>query len=172
MSEQETLAERKRILSHEEDSRNEVIREDAEQFVVFNLHGQAFGLKIHSVIEIQQIPEITPVFHCPEFVVGVVNIRGNIITLLDIGLFFGLQKTELNSDSKMVILEHGELDAGIVADSMDGARWIDPDSIQPPPPTIKEVSNQWLQGVVQEDTEPLMLLDVEALFESKEIQEL
>lgn len=147
-------------------------KDNSVQIVEFVLHGQFFGIDIRNVVEIQHIPGITEVFHCPEFVVGVVNIRGNIIALLDIGLFFELGTTKLNDDSKMVILQHDEKDAGLVADRMNGAKWIKNDKIQSPPPTVAGISSRWLKGVVQKEEGPLMILNIKAIFSSEEIEEL
>lgn len=147
--------------------------DDQEQVVVFELHDQYFCVDIQNVMEVKKIPEVTDVFHTPEFVVGVVNLRGDIIALLDIGLFFGLSETELSEDKKMVIIQDGPKDAGILADAMAGVQWIDLDNLQPAPPTVEGVSSEWVQGIVQKDNEPPMtFLDITAIFNSDRVQNL
>ena len=159
-------------MNMEKENSEEVLNENSVQVVEFILQGQSFAIDIQKVIEIQNIPEITPVFHCPDIVVGVVNIRGDILALLDIGIFFELGKTELKTDTKMIILQEGEKDAAVVADCMNGVKWIMESDIQPPPPNVGGISKRWLQGVVQVESGPLMILDVETIFDSEEIKKI
>lgn len=153
------------------EGQQELIREDGTQLVTFSLHEQLFGVNIQNVMEVKQLPELTDVFHTPDFVVGVVNLRGDIIAVIDIGLFFGLQSTEL-SDKKMVILQYEEKELGVVADRMKGVQWIEREAIQPPPPTVEGVSSEWIEGIIQEEDDPLIQLDIPALFHSERIQDL
>lgn len=159
-------------MNMEKENSEEVLNENSVQVVEFILQGQSFAIDIQKVIEIQNIPEITPVFHCPDIVVGVVNIRGDILALLDIGIFFELGKTELKTDTKMIILQEGEKDAAVVADCMNGVKWIMESDIHPPPPNVGGISKRWLQGVVQVESGPLMFLDVETIFDSEEIKKI
>lgn len=160
-------------MTEEDDGEEEkILAENSVQVVKFILHGQSFAIDIYKVLEVQEIPKITSVFHTPDIVVGVVNIRGNIVALVDIGLFFDLGKTELQTQTKMIILEHGDKEAAVIADRMNGVERISENKIQPPPPTVAGVSNRWLQGVVQTADGPLVVLDIEAIFGSEEIEKL
>lgn len=149
-----------------------LIQEGKKQVVVFQTHGQSFALDIQNVVEVQTIEQVTEVFNTPPFVVGVVNIRGDIIALLDIGLFFEMEPTQWEKGKKMVIAQHGKQDACFMADRMAGVQWIEQEKIDPPPPTLADVSSHWIDGVHQEDGDPLIILDIPAIFESDRIEEL
>jgi purine-binding chemotaxis protein CheW len=164
---QETLVE-ERLASQEEG----LIDEGKTQVVAFQLHDQLFGVNIRDITEVKQLPDITDVFHTPNFVVGVVNIRGDICAVLDIGLFFDLTRTDLSDSKKLVILQSDGKEAGIIADSMSGVQWIEEDNIQSPPPTVAGVSSEWIDGIVQKQDDPLILLDIPSIFRSDRIEEL
>jgi purine-binding chemotaxis protein CheW len=151
--------------------KQELTREDKRELVTFELHEQRFGVDIQDVNEVKNIPGYTEVFHTPEFLVGVVNLRGDIIALLDIGLFFQMPRTTVEGQ-KMIILEHDNQEAGIVADSMHDVHLIPEDELQPPPPTISGISSKWIEGVINVNDEPWIILDIPAIFQSDRLQNL
>lgn len=153
------------LASHEEG----LLREGKTQLVGFKLNGQLFAVDIHVILEIKSLPQITDVFNTPSFVSGVVNIRGDIYAVFDIGQFFDFSKTELTQDKKLIVLQHDGKEAGILADRMAGVRWIDKNEIQSPPPTVAGVSSEWIEGVVQETEDPLIILDIPSIFRSERI---
>jgi purine-binding chemotaxis protein CheW len=150
----------------------EFVKRGQEQHVVFTLRDQTFGIEIQNVVEVQKIDQVSDVFHTPDFVVGVVNIRGDIVTLLDIGLFFGMPKTEWDEDKKMVIVQHESMDAGFLAEEMKGVERIKEEEIESPPPTVAGISSEWIEGIIQQDGKPLIILDIPTIFESKRIEDL
>ena len=156
------------LASHEEG----LLREGKTQLVGFKLKDQLFAVNIHDVLEIKSLPQITDVFNTPPFVSGVVNIRGDIYAVFDIGQFFDLSRTELTDEKKLIVLQHEGQEAGILADRMAGVRWIDEEDIQSPPPTVAGVSSEWIEGVVQENEDPLIILDIPSIFRSERIAEL
>ncbi|MFB6355840.1 MAG: chemotaxis protein CheW [bacterium] len=145
---------------HPESADRDFVKTEQDQYVVFTLKDQVFGIDIQKVMEVQTIDQMSDVFHTPPFVVGVVNIRGDVIALLDIGLFFGMEVTDWDDDRKMVIVQEGTRDAGFLAEEMKGVQWIDSEDVESPPPTVEGISSEWIDGIIQRDGSPLIILDI------------
>lgn len=147
------------------------MHEDKIELVIFELNDQRFGINIQDTNEVKDIPELTEVFHTPEFLLGVLNLRGDIVALLDIGLFFGMPPSKIE-DQSMIVLEHDQQEASILAESLHGVQLIDENEIQPPPPTISGVSGEWIEGIIQKNDDPWIMLDIPAIFKSDRLQDL
>ncbi len=151
-----------------------------KQFATFRLDGQLFGVNVVLVREINQQTDFTPVQHATDYVRGLINLRGHIITILDLGVRLGLTLRKVSTDSHNIILKNNEelarlrLDestdairttadtAGLLVDAVGDVVAVDEQEIEPPPASIGEVSGQFLTGVVKLDQDLLVLLDVAA----------
>jgi len=150
-----------------------------KQFVTFKLDDQLFGVNVMLVREINQQTDITPVQHAPDYVRGLINLRGHIVTILDLGVRLGLGSREIGSHSHNIIMKNNEelsrihLDedvdelatatdtAGLLVDDIGDVVAFDERDIDPPPASIGELSGQFLTGVVKLDNNLLVLLDME-----------
>jgi purine-binding chemotaxis protein CheW len=143
----------------------------ARQVVVFELSGQRFSVNISDAAEIQREMELTPVPRTPDFVRGVVNVRGNIKAILDVRTFFEMDTNTEASDKVLFVKAHG-LEAGLVADRIEGVQALDESSVHAPPPTVADVSNRWIDGMFSTESTPLIILDIPEIFRSDRIQNL
>lgn len=158
------------------------------QFATFRLDDQLFGVNVLLVREINQQIDFTPVQHAPDHVRGLINLRGHIVTILDLGVRLGLGPREVGPRSHNIILKNNEelsrihmdddndavetsLDtAGLFVDAVGDVVAVDDREIEPPPASIGEISGQFLTGVVKLRKDLLVLLDVASTL-TAELQE-
>ncbi len=91
---------------------------DAKQLVVFNLGNEEYAINMKYAKEIIRIPEITPIPNVPEFIKGICNIRGTVITVVDLKSRFHMKMTEYGMDSRLLVLEYDNMQFGIIVDDI------------------------------------------------------
>lgn len=147
-----------------------------KQVLEFVLQGQHYGVDILSVVEVIAPLLPAPVFHTPAYVLGIMNLRGVVVALLDSAHFFDLPRTETTANSHILILrsrESGvEQECGFIVDGVVGARWVDPSRIHPPPSTISAAIREYIFGVLEEPRGPLTLLSADKIFVSEKVASL
>ena len=151
--------------SSREDSRNEQTTIDFKM-VTFSLSGKDYAIDIMNVKEIAKAGNFTYVPNVLPFVVGVYNLRGEIIPILDMRLFFNVrtacdEKTELEN---LLILTIEEQTFGIIVDKIDKVVGVQKSSIQPPHPLFSDVNIKYISGVVESNKRLYILLDIERIF--------
>lgn len=139
--------------------------------VCFRLHGQELAVDIAAVKETGAMRPITRVFLAPRHIAGIMNLRGDIVPVLDLAQFLGLPPTPTLATTRVVVCRHPAADAqdlvaGILVDELADLRLLDMERIQPPPPTLSESAAMLLRGVsATADGPPLQVLDVARLLE-------
>ncbi|MDP4029210.1 MAG: chemotaxis protein CheW [Gallionella sp.] len=142
------LEERARVLAREP-ARAESIDEWIE-VVEFTLAHERYAVASEHVREVYPLEELTPLPCTPAFVLGIVNLRGEILSVIDIKKFFDLPEKGLTDLNKVIVLESDEMVFGIVADAISGVRRISRAGIQPSLPTLTGIREDYLQGVTAE----------------------
>ena len=150
-----------------------------KQFATFRLDEQLFGIEVLFVREINQQMDITPVQQAPDHVRGLINLRGQIITIFDLGVRLGLKPREITGNSHSVILKteeelgpirqrEGREDlrsssdpVGLLVDTIGDVVEEDETEIEPPPANVGDVDGKFLSGVVKLEKDLLVLLDIE-----------
>ena len=130
------------------------------ELVVFRVAGETYGVESAHVREVYALKDLTPVPCTPPFVVGIVNVRGQILSVIDIKVFFDLPEQGITDLNRVVILQSERMAFGILADTVLGARRVPVSELQPSLPTLTEVREQYLRGVTEDR---LVVLDAEAL---------
>jgi chemotaxis signal transduction protein/CHASE3 domain sensor protein len=156
------LEERARALSKV----TEVQTSEGVPLVVFSLANETYGIATEHIKEVQPLRDITPVPCTPEFVIGVVNIRGSIYSVIDIRSFFGVQRTEIGDSTKVILVNGAGLEVGILADDVKGATSVLLNDIKPPLTTQAAVKEEYIQGVTKE---MLIVLNLVALLRDERI---
>jgi purine-binding chemotaxis protein CheW len=128
--------------------------------VVFSLTDETYGISTDYVREVQPLREISPVPCTPGFVVGVINIRGSIYSVIDIRDFLGVPKREITDLSKVILVDAAGLEVGILADDVSGEMSVPLVEIKPPLATHAGVREEYTQGVTKD---MLIILNLEAL---------
>lgn len=154
------LKERARLLSLEPEEK--ASSGDYFEVVEFVLSQERYAIPTEYVREVYPFDDCTPVPCTPQFVLGIINVRGRILSVIDIRQFFGLPERGLSDRNIVIILHSDELGFGILADSVTGVRNIKTDDLQPSLPTLTGIREEYLKGITRErvtvlDAEKLLL---------------
>lgn len=144
----------------------QVLAADALECVEFSLAQERYAIESRHVREVCPLEELTPLPCTPAFVLGIVNLRGEILSVIDLKKFFDLPDNGLTDLNKVVVLESGNMLFGILADAILGVRRIPIAEIQPTLPTLTGIREKYLKGVTAERS---VVLDAEKLLADETI---
>jgi purine-binding chemotaxis protein CheW len=155
-------------------SKNTASERDDEvlQWVTYKLGEETYGINVMQVQEVLRHTEIAPVPGAPEYVLGIINLRGNVVTVIDTRARFGLEATELSDNSRIVIIESDEQVVGILVDSVAEVVYLRSSDIDSAPNVGTEESAKFIQGVSNREGELLILVDLNKLLSDEEWEEL
>ncbi|WP_292471592.1 chemotaxis protein CheW [Methanolobus sp.] len=143
------------------------------QMVVFQLGGEEFGVGIMKVQEIIRMPEITQIPQSPEYVEGVINLRGKIIVVLNLDKRFNLRSKDIDEHSRIIVVEIGDNVVGMIVDSVNEVLRIPASNIDPAPELVmSNVSKDYITGVGKLDDRLLILLDLSKVLNKKEVEDI
>ena len=148
------------------DNEKEKTVAESIEVVEFLLAYETYGIESSYVREICSLKELTPVPCTPPFVLGIINVRGQIVSVIDMKKFFDLPERGLTDLNKVIIVHGEKMEFGILADSILGVRKISREEIHPPLATLTGVGAEYLTGVTKE---PLVVLDMARILSSKNI---
>lgn len=140
--------------------------DDYIEIVEFSLAHERYAVETRYVREVYPLENLTPLPCTPAYVLGIVNVRGEIISVIDLKKFFELPEKGLTDLDKVIVLQFGDMLFGILADALAGVRHIPIADIQPTLPTLTGVRDDYLRGV---SVERLAILDAEKLLMDERI---
>lgn len=150
----------------EEKLPGEVSKEtDILQVISFFIAQECYGLDIKFIQEIIIPPKITSVPNTPNFLKGVINLRGNIVPVIDIREFLGLPKKEITNSTRIIVTTHNGDIAGIIIDAVHQVMKFSKEIIEPPLSTLEEKKAEYISGIVKEKSGILILLNFEKLLQ-------
>ncbi|SFM25712.1 chemotaxis protein CheW [Methanolobus profundi] len=148
-------------MANENDSYADNIDDDLNQLVIFSLGVEEFGINIMQVQEIIRMPEITRIPRSPEYVKGVINLRGKIIVVMDLDKRFGMSTQEITDESRIVVVDIDGTIVGLVVDSVSEVIRLNSSSIEQTPEIISQKINaEYLNGVGKLEDRLLILLNL------------
>lgn len=147
-----------------------VSKSETSQWVTFSLAEETYGINVMRVQEVLPMTEIAPVPGAPAFVLGIINLRGNVVTVLDTRMQFGLGDREADDASRIVVIETGKQVAGILVDKVSEVVDIDGEDVDTAPNVGNRESARYIAGVVSRGDDILILIDVERLLTEDEWQ--
>lgn len=152
----------------------EEVPANAEKFVLFSLDEARYAVAIHQVIEADRVPQVTRVPNVPDFVRGVINLRGDILSLIDLRTLWGLPLLDQGKSARLLVVRSsGEQSVtGLLVDDINGIANIAPESLAVLQSQRNERIAPLLRGVYEHQQQSLHLIDLERLFLSPEIQQL
>lgn len=142
------------------------------QWVTFRLEEETYGINVMQVQEVLRISEIAPVPGAPDYVLGIINLRGNVVTVIDTRKRFGLPPGELDDNSRIVIIETQSQIFGILVDSVAEVVELRRSEIDMAPNVGNEESARYIQGVATVDDVLLILVDLNKLLSDEEWEEM
>ena len=141
------------------------------QWVTFRLESEKYGIKVMQVQEVLRMTEIAPVPGAPHYVLGIINLRGNVVTVIDTRRRFGLPDVENSDETRIVIVEANNNVVGILVDSVAEVVDLKTSEIETAPNVGNDESSKYIQGVSSRENELLILVDVNKLLSDEEWQE-
>ncbi|MBA2077224.1 chemotaxis protein CheW [Rhodanobacter sp. PCA2] len=142
------------------------------QQLTFSLVGEEYGVDILSVREIRGWTRVTRIPQTPVYVLGVLNLRGAIVPVLDLRLRFGLERESYGDNTVMIVVAVAERLFGIVVDAVSDVVDIDPATIKPVPDMGAIVDTRYLKGLATHAERMVMLLDVQKLMRPEDVETL
>ena len=130
--------------------KNERANAEYLDVVEFLLAQEKYGIESSYVSEVYPLKELTPLPCTPPFVLGIINVRGRLVSIIDVKKFFDLPEKGLTGLNKVIIIRAGPMALGILADAVVGARPIPLQDVQPPLPTLTGIREDYLRGVTNE----------------------
>jgi purine-binding chemotaxis protein CheW len=130
------------------------------EVVEFHLAGERYAIATKFVREVQPLREFTSLPGSPSFVLGLINVRGQLLSVVDLKKFFDLPERGLTDLNKVLVVSAGSLELGILADGIVGVKAIPLPDIQEPLPTLSNIGAEFLRGITKDQ---LILLDVEKI---------
>ena len=140
------------------------------EFLSFKLGEEEYGVDILKVQEIRGYESVTRIANAPEYVKGVVNLRGTIVPIVDMRIKLGLGEPVYDEFTVVIILNIGRRVIGMVVDSVSDVTTLSGDQIRPAPPVGSSMDADYLTGIGTLEDRMLILVDIEKLMSSEEMQ--
>jgi len=142
------------------------------QWVTFRLDNETYGINVMQVQEVLRYTEIAPVPGAPPYVLGIINLRGNVVTVIDTRHRFGLTSAETTDNTRIVIIEADQHVVGILVDAVAEVVYLRQSEIETAPNVGNDESAKFIQGVCNKNDELLILVDLDKLLTGEEWAEM
>jgi purine-binding chemotaxis protein CheW len=142
------------------------------QWVTYKLGEETYGINVMQVQEVLRHTEIAPVPGAPDYVLGIINLRGNVVTVIDTRSRFGLPSSDISDNTRIVIIESDDQVVGILVDSVAEVVYLRSSEIDSAPNVGTEESAKFIQGVSNRDGQLLILVDLNKLLNDEEWTEI
>lgn len=142
------------------------------QWVTFRLDNETYGINVMQVQEVLRVTEIAPVPGAPNYVLGIINLRGNVVTVIDTRQRFGLTPRDMDDSTRIVIIEVNKQVVGILVDSVAEVVDLRSSEIETAPNVGSDDSAKYIQGVSSRDEELLILIDLNKFLSTEEWKEM
>lgn len=146
--------------------------ENIRQFVEFRLGDEKYGVDILQVKTIERMLPITRVPKAPPFVEGVINLRGEIVPVIDLKKRFDLPESEITENTRIIIVTVEDLTVGMIVDSATEVIQLSQDAIEAPPAITTGIDSDYLEGVGKMEDKLLILLNLSKVLKPQEIEEI
>ena len=142
------------------------------QWVTFRLDNETYGINVMQVQEVLRYSEIAPVPGAPSYVLGIINLRGNVVTVIDTRQRFGLDSADVTDNTRIVIIEADKQVVGIMVDSVAEVVYLRQSEIETAPNVGNDESAKFIQGVCNKNGELLILVELDKMMSEEEWSEL
>jgi purine-binding chemotaxis protein CheW len=146
---------------------------ETRQYLTFKLGNEIFATDVAKVREVLDLTTITEIPRTPEFMAGVINLRGSVVPVVDLRLCFEMSKTENTRNTCIVVvevlLENESTIIGALTDSVEEVIDLEPNQIQPAPRIGTQIKTDFIKGMGKRDTQFIIILDIDRVFSSEEL---
>ncbi|AZL85433.1 chemotaxis protein CheW [Aliivibrio salmonicida] len=148
--------------------RKDKVNDEVLQWVTFQLEEETYGINVMQVREVLRHTEIAPVPGAPDYVLGIINLRGNVVTVIDTRSRFGLMQGEISDNTRIIVIESEHQVIGILVDSVAEVVYLRSSEIDTTPSVGTEDSSKFIQGVSNREGKLLILVDLNKLLSEDE----
>lgn len=152
--------------------RKDQSNDEVLQWVTFQLEEETYGINVMQVREVLRYTEIAPVPGAPDYVLGIINLRGNVVTVIDTRSRFGLMGGEITDNTRIIVIESERQVIGILVDSVAEVVYLRASEIDTTPSVGTDESSKFIQGVSNRDGKLLILVDLNKLLSEDEWDEM
>lgn len=154
------------------DVKKDIDSKEVLQLVTFRLGNEEYSLDILKVQEIIRHMELTRVPRTPDFVDGVINLRGRVIPVIDLRKRFGLAADERTNETRIIVVDVNDAIVGFKVDAVSEVLRLPSDTVEPPPAVVSDKESEYIRGVGKMDGRLIILLDVTRILSGKETRTL
>ncbi len=145
---------------------DETVQQECIEIIVFRLAYETYGIETAFVREVYPLKDMTTLPGTPSFVMGIINVRGQIVSVIDLKKFFNLPEKGLGQLNKVIIMCNERMEFGILADVVEGTHSVALEEIMAAPPSVIGIGKKYLKGVTKEH---IVLLEAESILNDKTI---
>ena len=143
-----------------------VMKDNSQQvfrWVTFRLADESYGINVMQVQEVLRMTDVAPVPGAPHYVMGIINLRGSVVTVLDTRKLLDLSTSDITDTSRIMIIESGKVTVGLLVDSVAEVVNIASSDIDPPPSVGNDEGSRYIQGIYSSEQQILILIDLNKL---------
>jgi len=155
-----------RAIALAKETENKKVDSSEIHVIVFTLASELYAIESQFVRELCQMKDFTPIPGVPDYILGLINVRGQILPVVNLKVFLNLPDKGLGELNKVIILNNDLMEFGILADVVHGTRTIETELIQKVPPTVTGIGEEYLRGVT---TDSLIILNGDRLLSDNKI---
>ncbi len=152
------------------------VETEIEQYLTFTLDGEQYAADVSRVREVLELLPLTKLPRMPEYMKGVINIRGSVVPVVDLRQKFGMSAVEETVDTSIIVMDVGDgekrMTVGCLTDSVEEVIEIMPESVEPPPSFGTKVDTEFISGIAKRDEQFIIVLDINRVFDDAEIASL
>ncbi|MFH1772322.1 MAG: chemotaxis protein CheW [Candidatus Omnitrophota bacterium] len=161
----EHLEKEKLILNEEDFYKERVPKEESVQLVVFRLSAEFYCVDINNAEAVMRIEDIAYLPEAPNHIAGITNLRGNILSVTNLKVIFGLEEQELTPQSRLVVIRKGQIETGVIVDEVLGVADVNNSQIEPALVTLPAEKAQYIEGQCSVDGKMIGILNVNKILE-------
>ncbi len=139
-----------------------------KQLVIFELGLENFGIDIASVEGIVKLQEITKIPQSPDYMVGITNLRGSVLPVIDLQKRFGMPPQEKTNETRIMVANVEGVKIGMIVSAVSEVLTIEDKVIEPPPPMVSNINSEFIIGVAKIDKRLVILLDLAKVLNAEE----
>jgi purine-binding chemotaxis protein CheW len=140
------------------------------QIVCFKIGKEEYGLEILKVQEILKLPKITKLPKSYNYIMGVIDLRGKVIPIIDLSKKFGIKSDAASEKSRTIVVDIDGKRVGLAIDSVSHVVKIASNDIEPPPPVVKGISGKYIVGIAKMQDGFVVILDINQIFSKEELR--
>ncbi|MBF0496389.1 MAG: chemotaxis protein CheW [Deltaproteobacteria bacterium] len=133
------------------------------KIVAFELDNELYGVDIAMVAEIMRLVPIRIIPHVPKFILGLINLRGNILPVIDLRICFKLHQKDWSPESRIIVMKDNTMLVGVAVDHLWEMFRLSPEVFQPPPPGVAKIDAEYFKEVAPIDNRMLIVLDIKKI---------